>query len=453
MRTHGRRIAPRRRRLLAALALALGAGVALRRRPDDDRARGGVRADVGGAATSRFVLNMSVAPATLDPAEACGFTDITVMENVYMRLTRYGSNPARRAPRRWIRATSSLLRQVVEDLERWQEVHLHASARPQVPEREACQLAGREVLLQSLDHDGRLRRLLHLRRHLYAALIKSMETPNPTTFVVNLSVPDANVLQDWAQPAASIIDKSVVDAHGGVQKGKVNTWMASHIAGIGPFTMKSYEANKQAVLTATPGFFAPAKTKEIVINWIPPTRRCCSRHGPVPQTSRSASRNQSVHSLETNSSVKVIANDTSIGEWLGLPNDHPPFNNVKFRAAMSYAVPYQQILKGRLRLRDVVLRRVPTGNARVQKEPRAAAHAEHREGKGADCGVRGQHAGDRATRHPGGNSNDEQVATIVQGTWAQLGVNVQINKLSASDYINKLETHKSQAFIRLEARA
>jgi peptide/nickel transport system substrate-binding protein len=49
-----------------------------------------------------------------------------------------------------------------------------------------------------------------------------------------------------------------------------------------------------------------------------------------------------------------------------------------------------------------------------------------------------------------GNSNDEQVATIVQGTWAQLGVNVQINKLSASDYINKLETHKSQAFIRLD---
>ena len=49
-----------------------------------------------------------------------------------------------------------------------------------------------------------------------------------------------------------------------------------------------------------------------------------------------------------------------------------------------------------------------------------------------------------------GNTNDEQVATIVQGTWQQLGVTVQINKLSASDYINKLETHKSQAFIRLD---
>ena len=92
MRTPGRPIAPRRRRLLMALALALGAAVTLIGGLTMN-ASGGVRTDAGGAAASRFVLNMSVAPATLDPAEACGFTDLTVMENVYMRITRYGSKP------------------------------------------------------------------------------------------------------------------------------------------------------------------------------------------------------------------------------------------------------------------------------------------------------------------------------------------------------------------------
>ena len=282
-------------------------------------------------------------------------------------------------------------------------------------------------------------------------LIKSMETPNPTTFVVNLSVPDANVLQDWAQPAASIIDKSVVDAHGGVKKGKVNLWMASHIAGLGPFTLKSYEANKQAVLTATPGFFAPAKTQEMVINWIPsdPTLLLQARSGAADVTLGLAK--QSVHSLEGNSSVKVIANDTSIGEWLGLPNDHPPFNNAKFREAMSYAVPYQQILSkvaygyGTL-FYGVFPPAMPEFRANLEK-PRSQNIAKAKAliaASGVSTPVTVQ------LDIQAGNSNDEQVATIVQGTWAQLGVNVQINKLSASDYINKLETHKSQAFIRLD---
>ena len=92
MRIHGRPIALRRRRLLAALALALGAAVALVGGLAMN-ASGGVRTEAGGAAGSTFVLNMTVAPATLDPASACGFSDITVMENVYMRLTRYGSKP------------------------------------------------------------------------------------------------------------------------------------------------------------------------------------------------------------------------------------------------------------------------------------------------------------------------------------------------------------------------
>jgi peptide/nickel transport system substrate-binding protein len=49
-----------------------------------------------------------------------------------------------------------------------------------------------------------------------------------------------------------------------------------------------------------------------------------------------------------------------------------------------------------------------------------------------------------------GNSIDEQVATIVQGIWQELGLRVTINKLSPSDYINKLEQHKSQSYIRLD---
>ena len=59
---------------------------------------------------------------------------------------------------------------------------------------------------------------------------------------------------------------------------------------------------------------------------------------------QSCSPDNSVHSLVGNSSVKVVANNTSIAEQIGLPNNMAPFNNEKLREALTYAVPYQQIL-------------------------------------------------------------------------------------------------------------
>jgi peptide/nickel transport system substrate-binding protein len=446
-----RLISSRRRKLAAGLVLALAVSAAVVGGLTMT-ANGGVRTEAGAAATSRFVLNMSVAPATLDPAQACGFSDLTVIENVYMRLTRYGSKPG---PNGTTQVNPGQL--VPYFATSWKITNggkkYTFKLRPGVkfPSGKPVNSQAVKYSFQRSIDTGACGGYFIYDGIYTPPLIKSMETPNATTFVVNLSVPDANVLQDWAQPAASIVDKSVVDAHGGVQKGKVNTWMAGHVAGVGPFTLKSYEPNKQAVLVSNPSFFAPGKSKEFVVNWIAsdPTLLLQARSGAADVTLGLSK--QSAYSLRTNASLKVIANDTSIGEWLGLPNDKPPFDNAKFREAMSYAVPYQQILSkvaygyGRL-FYGVFPPAMPEFRANLEK-PRQQNIAKAKQliaASGVKTPVSVQ------LDIQAGNANDEQVATIVQGTWQQLGVNVQINKLSASDYINKLETHKSQAFIRLD---
>jgi peptide/nickel transport system substrate-binding protein len=446
-----RSISSRRRKLAAGLVLALAVGAAVVGGVTMT-ANGGVRTEAGAAATSRFVLNMSVAPATLDPAQACGFSDLTVIENVYMRITRYGSKPGPNGTTQvdpghivpYFATSWKITNGGKKYTFKLRSGLKFPSGKP------VDSKAVKYSFQRSIDTGGCGGYFIY--DGIYTPpLIKSMETPNATTFVVNLSVPDANVLQDWAQPAASIIDKSVVDAHGGIQKGKVNTWMAGHVAGIGPFTLKSYEPNKQAVLVSNPSFFAPGKAKEFVINWIAsdPTLLLQARSGAADVTLGLSK--QSAYSLRNNASVKVIANDTSIGEWLGLPNDKPPFDSAKFREAMSYAVPYQQILSkvaygyGRL-FYGVFPPAMPEFRANLEK-PRVQNIAKAKQliaASGVKTPVTVQ------LDIQAGNANDEQVATIVQGTWQQLGVNVQINKLSASDYINKLETHKSQAFIRLD---
>jgi peptide/nickel transport system substrate-binding protein len=453
MRTHGRPPAPRRRRPLAALALALALGAAVTLIGGlTMRANGSVRSEAGASATSALVVNMPIAPATLDPGSACGLYDFTVIENTYARLTRYGSKPG---PRGTTKMDPGHI--VPYFAKSWKITNggkvYTFKLQPGVkfPSGKPMDAKAVKYSLERSITMGGCGGYFVLDGIYTPPLIKSIATPNPTTLVITLSVPDANVLQDWAQPAASIVDKSVVDAHGGVQKGKINTWMSGHVAGWGPFTVKSYEANKQVVLVSNPKFFAPGKAQQITVNWIAsdPTLLLQARSGAADVTIGLSK--QSVHSLENNSAVKVVANDVALAEQIGLVNNRPPFDNVKFREAMSYAVPYQDILN-----------KVAFGYATLFYGPLPPAMAEFNASlekpRQQDIAKAKALIAASGVKTPvtveldiqAGNSTDEQIATIVQGTWQQLGVNVQINKLSASDYINKIQGHKSQAYLRLD---
>jgi peptide/nickel transport system substrate-binding protein len=434
----------RRRRLLTAVGAILFLAAAF----------GGIAVKSNGAsdASSAFVINMPVGPATLDPAEECGFTDLTITEAVYTRLTQYGSKPGPNG------TTQVDVGHIAPYLAKSWDItkgglvytfHLRSGVKfptgKPVDANAVKYSFERSIKMAACGayfvYDG-----------IYTPpLIRKIEAPNPTTVRITLNQPDANVLQDWAQPATSIVDASVVDEHGGVQKGKVNTWMSGHVAGVGPYTLQSYEPNKQAVLVATPGFFKQPKAKKVIVNFVSsdPTLVLQARNGSADVTLALAK--QSAHSLTSNSSLKVIANNTPSSEQIGLPNDKAPFDNVKFREALTYAVPYQQILQkvaygyGTLYY-GAYPPAMPEFRASLEK-PRPF-DLNKAKALVAQSGV--QTPVDVTMDIQAGNSIDEQVATIVQGIWQQLGVHMTINKLSPSDYINALEQHKSQSYIRLD---
>ena len=415
---------------------------------------GGAAVKSNGAsdASSAFVINMPVGPATLDPAEECGFTDITITEAVYMRLTQYGSKPGPNGTSQVDPGHIVPYFAKSWDITKGGLVYtFHLRSGVKFPSGKPVDAnAVKYSFERSINMAGCGGYFIY--DGIYTPpLIKKIEAVNPTTVRITLNQPDANVLQDWAQPAASIIDKSVVDQHGGVKKGKVNPWMAGHVAGVGPYTLQSYEPNKQAVLVATPGFFKQPKAKKMIVNFISsdPTLVLQARNGSADVTLGLSK--QSAHSLAGNSSIKVVANDTSSAEQIGLPNDKPPFNNVKFREAMTYAVPYQQIL-------DKVAFDYGTLYYGAYPPAMPEFRAALEKPRTLDLDKAKQLITASGVQTPvnvtmdiqAGNSIDEQVATIVQGIWTQLGVRLTINKLSPSDYINKLEQHKSQAYIRLD---
>src|SRR5581483_10077468 len=173
-------------------------------------------------------------------------------------------------------------------------------------------------------------------------IIKAIQAPNPTTLVIQLTRPEALLLHTLTQPNLGIVEPSLVEANGGVQKGKPNQWLASHYAGGGPYVLESYDPSRQAVFAANPSFFGskPLESK-VIVNFITsdPTLLLQARSGNANITVGLTKK--SVASLRSQSCCRVVSVSAPLWQLIGLPNEFPPFDNVKFREALTYAVPYQ----------------------------------------------------------------------------------------------------------------
>jgi len=402
----------------------------------------------------RLVVNIAQAPATLDPAWGCGLYDIGFLQNFYVRLTQYGSQEGPEGTTEF--DPSNIEPYFAESIDISEDGLTHTFTLPEGVTFPSGEPVDAEAVKYSLErtitmggcggyfiYDG-----------IYEPpLIESIETPDPTTVVITLSVPNANFLQDLAQPAASIVDASIVEANGGVQEGELSEYMSSHVAGSGPFLLEEYEPNQRAVLSANPDFFGdPPASDEILVNFInsDPTLLLQARSGDADITL--GMTKQSADSLRDDPCCKVIANENpTFWEIIGTPWKKKPWDNQKFREAVTHAVPYDEIIE-----------QVAYGWADAFYGPYAPGMNEYN----AELAAPREFDLDRAKalveesgvetpvevtiNIPEGNTIEEQIATIVQSTWRELGINVRINKLAATDYINSMEQHEAQAFTRID---
>jgi peptide/nickel transport system substrate-binding protein len=443
---------------LAAVMAAAGLGVAAcggsYNGSNGSNGSGGTGGGSAQGSDSPLKVNIAVAPGTLDPASGCGNNDLAIIANLYSRLTQYGSKPGPDGTTQVdpgkIEPYAAESWDVSSDAKTY-TFKLRAgmkfpSGKP--VDAEAVKYSFERTLKMNgcggyFLHDGLLD----------PPLISSIEAKDPTTVVFHLSQADPNALQAWAQPAASIVDPSVVEANGGVKKDSVNQYMASHAAGAGPFLLETYEPNKSALLTANPDYVGPDKpaSKTIRINFInsDPTLLLQAKSGDADITIGLSK--QSAKSLENADGVRVIANDTPMSEQIGLPNTKPPFNNKTFREALSYALPYQQIVDkaafgyGRLfsgPLQPVFPEFNPTLGAPPKYDPAKAKQLVEQSGVKTPVTVQ------MVVQE--GNSADQQIATIAQGEWRKLGVNVKIRNLPAAEYITGVQGHKYQSYVRLD---
>lgn len=406
------------------------------------------------ASAGTFTIDSAVAPSTLDPAEGCGLSDLAVISNLYMRLTQYGTRPGPDATKE--------INPV--DIKPWAATSWKTSAggktysfklKSGLKFPDGTPVTAKDVAYSINRNDTVGGCGLFFTEDGFTApdLIKSIATPNAKTVVFHLTQPDNDFPQAMAQPAAGILEPSIVQANGGYKKSGVSTYMASHQAGGGPFILKSYQPNQKVVLEANPKYTAGPKpaSHTVVFNFISsdPTLLLDAKSGAADAVL--GLQPQSVASLKGNKSVNIVADTTPTSEQIGLPNNMPPFNNKLVREALTMAIPYQQIIN-KVAFGYGTPYYGPLQPLLADYDPALSKARAFDLAKAKELiqksGISTPVTVNMAVQE--GNSTDQQIATIAAGEWAQLGINVKIQTMSPTAYINALEDHKVQSYVRLD---
>lgn len=403
-----------------------------------------------------LVVNLPAGPSSLDPSWACSVEDVGFIQNFYVRLTQYGTkdgpggttmfdvaNPQPYLAESW----------TISDDGKTYTFKL----------RDGFEFAsGRAVTAQDVKYslertikENGCGKYFILDGYLDPPLIQAIDTPDPQTVVIHLLQPDSNFLVNLAQPPASVVDPEVVEANGGVVAGQPSEYLSSNVAGSGPFLLESYSPNQRAVLVANPKFPGPGPASQrIEVNFIssPSTLLLQARSGQADVTM--SLPKQAVKSLEADPNVKVVVYPVVNVQQIIPNNKRAPWDNQKVREAASYAIPYQQILDKiaygyGTPFFGAITPTMTEFNA-AASEPRPFDMAKAKELM-AESGL--------ATPVPvelviqEGDAIQQQVATIVQSTWKELGLEVAIKVAPPAEYQDLAFGHKVQTLMRLDGPA
>ncbi len=382
-----------------------------------------------------FVVNYSLPPFSLDPALVCDIADIGFVSGLYSTLLKHGEKPVANAP-----------------------------AGVKVSQEDPAKLEGYLAESWSVSEDGKTVTFklrdgvkfasgnpvngpavaASLNRALKSGSCgtyfveagqfgntQSITAPDDRTVVITLKAAEPLLLQALTVPTTSIVDVEAIKAAGGDDK-----WLSTHAAGSGPYVLDGYQPGVKAVFKANPAFFGTKPLEsDVVVNFISDnaTLLLQARNGQADVTlglSKAATA-----SLAADKDLSVIAVPTPRWQLVSLPNKQAPFDNAKFRAALSYAVPYEALLKAVAHgYGELFYGPFPPAFSAFNPAIGAARATDLEKAKTllAESGVKGPVSLDVVIKE--GQNDQEQIATILQGAWAPLGVAVSIKKLPASAY-------------------
>lgn len=265
---------------------------------------------------------------------------------------------------------------------------------------------------------------------------------------IKLKAPNPLFLPLMRDQDFGIYDPEAVKSNAADDDPWATKWMAKNFAGSGEFYVESWTPGVEMVLRANPDYWdGKACFDKVVLKVIPDSanRALLLSQGAL-DIALGLSVDQ-VESLRGMEGVKILSIPSRNQVLMGLNNAMAPFDNVKVRQALSYAVPYEQIVK------DIFKGQGNTAQSNFARlaqyfDPGFWPYKYDPEKAKALLKEAGVSEVKFKLAIVTGDAEMEGVAVVLQDAFKEVGVEMEIEKLAAGPFFEGLGKRSHQAWMR-----
>jgi peptide/nickel transport system substrate-binding protein len=265
--------------------------------------------------------------------------------------------------------------------------------------------------------------------------IKQLQVLDKYNFEINLPAPVPFVLQDLAIGHLSIFDSKQMKSQANAGDPWSTNWAAKNGSGFGPYVVERLEQGQQMVLTANPRWVGAKPTiGKVIYRAVPDgaTRLQSLLQGDVDLAlSLSPQQVENVRKSGAHQTLDIPAN---IFLTLYMNNSLKPTDDPRVRQALSYAVPYQDILNT-VYFGKAEQSRSPLSKLSADYDGSAWNYETNLDKARSLLSQAGLASGFSSTVYVDLLAQDTiDAAVLIQQSFRQIGVNLQVQKVPEAAY-------------------
>ncbi len=274
------------------------------------------------------------------------------------------------------------------------------------------------------------------------ATIDQIEVVDDYTVALSLTRPNPNMLSFLATISVPIIDPAVTAEYATEEDPWATEYWKTGTIGTGPYRLARFEPGVEWELEPYEGYWNPDAIKNggILVKVIPSaeTRLLLLKAGDIDVVWGLPLKD--MDDLVADPDINVVNFASRSQNFMVLNNAIPPFDNVKVRQAISYAIPYKDLIEKTLygyasplqspfplSMPGATFDHWPYGDGRnYEKARELLAEAGYPDGFETELNVLV------------GKQADQDSAILIQDALAQIGIDVKLNVLGAGPYFDAL---------------